>query len=332
MRLFTAITSACLLMLASNDSAAVTKIYMSAAGSDANNGASTSTPVKSLQRVQSLLVTLDPDDDVEVHIAPGTYLGQTVYWNYLNGHTITFTSQAFGSTRPVFDGQGASSTWFTLASALGLETNLKFRYIQVQNYLTAIYFSGNREETDLSLGWNGHNDLYGMMIRRIGGKYTTSSTDYSTAAVRLVNSRNNTISNSHFVYIENAAPAANETDFRGSIHAVYMAHRSSNNLIQTSQFVNVSGDPIRVRDSSDYNQIESNVFTNSGAYAYSEWYCDISRTDCTSPVYECPSFGNLVRNNQLAGSYDGGGLGTFVLSGSLPNSCPRVRTSGNATL
>jgi hypothetical protein len=185
-----------------------------------------------------------------------------------------------------------------------------------------VSFNGRREEVNTLLGWNGSNSLEDMRLLRIGAKFTVDPDDYSTAAVRFVNSRNNVVRNSLFGEIENDPAKAH------SLHAIYIAHRSSNNLIEGNQFSIVSGDAVRVRDASDYNRIFHNSYVKAGDYGYSEWYCDISRSDCTSPVYECPSFGNEFRNNDLVDGYRGT-IGTFYYHQGMDVSCPRLRTSGN---
>jgi hypothetical protein len=291
-------------------------------GNDARSGRSEVEAVKTLARIQALLQALQPTGEVEVHITPGLYVGQTVLWTHFNGQSITFTPLNFTNERPVFDGQGAD-IWFHLSASQGVETRLRFRYIKVQNYNTAMSFKGDRNN-ELS-GWNGGNELYGMYFYRIGGIYSRDGS--SSAAVSFQNSRNNRVANSHFINVENFEAQAS------AIHGLYIAHYSSGNVIERNRFADINGDPVKTRDASNYNRVLENRFYRTGKTAfYLESFCQAELSACTKPTPECPSVGNEFRNNQL---YDGyyGEIATFKLSGP-DNYCgplpePRLRTSGN---
>lgn len=298
------------------------KVYMSPSGDDANDGLSLSSPVLTIYRVQKVLLAHRPEVDVEVHISPGTYYDQKVAWIYTNGHKITFTPLGFTNVRPVFDGNG-DTHWFKLDYAKGRHTNLHFRYIKIQNYNTAISFNGDRD--NVASGWNGGNSIVGMYFYRIGGLHSLGGA--STAAVRLVNSVQNHITNNHFVSVENTDQTAS------AIHAIYLAHYSSSNFIERNKFVGVNGDPVKVRDASDENVINDNRFYSSGHGSYfQDSYCEPHRPECTKPTPECPSIGNQFRNNELHGGYYGNVrvfriLGADDTCGALTE--PRLRTSGN---
>jgi hypothetical protein len=274
--------------------AAVLRLYMSTAGNDNFHGGSLSQAVRSLNRVQKILQTSRFAGDVEVHIQPGIYYGQRVNWTYFTGRSITFTSLDFSKQRPVFDGLG-NEVWFNLDARSGIETRLRFRYLKIQNYNTAITFDGDRNSL---AGWNGGNELYGMYFYRIGGLY--SHKGRSTGAIIMENSRHNRVENSHFVNIENYGQDASH------IHAIYLAHYSSSNAIERNRFAEVNGDPVRTRDASNNNRIMDNDFHRTGMNAfYSDWYCEAWRPDCTKPVPECPSYGNEFRYNDLFSGYYG---------------------------
>lgn len=298
------------------------KIFLSSSGNDHNEGVVSTLPIKTLVRAQDVIRAYDPDKPIEIHISQGTYFSQSVVWTYTNGHSITFTPINYSNERPVFDG-GGIDTWFKLSKSNGAPSNVKFRYIKVQNYNTAMSFNGNRNYLD---AWNAGNELYGMYFYRIGGKYSNST--FSTAAVRFVNSSNNSIVNSHFVNI------LNDSEYASAIHAIYFAHYSSENEVLRNRIVRVNGDPIKVRDESNYNYIAENRFYSSGREAfYQEWYCNQDvRSDCTKVSGECPSIGNEFRNNALYSGYSSAVKG-FTLRedghycGSLPS--PRLKTSGN---
>lgn len=309
-------------------------LYMTPDGSDGRSGTALSRSVRTLTRIHEIIANLRPDRDVEVRIAPGTYRGQKVRWTYtMPDHTIRFVTSASDNTRPVFDGCLADGscpggTWFILASSSGQPTNLEFRYLRVTRYQTAISLNGSRATRSTS---NGSNTLFGMFFDRIGNVFNPSLA-YSTAAVRLVNSDDNEIINNHFVDVINSD--------RGSlIHAIYAAHGSDRNRIERNRFQRSTGDPVRIRDYSNGNIIRENRFIKVGTAAgYTDWYCDHdTRTDCTSPNPECPSWDNQFRDNTLDGKWNCTPLGVFeyfqddsATGCSRPTSSSRrLRTSGN---
>lgn len=299
------------------------KLYMAPYGNDSKNGLSAANAVKTLSRIQSILKVVKPNADVEVHIAPGIYYGQEVVWTYVHPKKITFTPVNFTKLRPVFDGLGKDK-WFRLAVSSGKNTNLYFRYIKVQNYWMAMHLHGNRNNP--GSGWNGNNHLYGMYFYRIGSKYSTTNS-YSPGMVDLVNSRNNTIVNSHFYYGVNSVPSQ-----YSAFHALYFAHHSSGNQVLRNRIERISGDPMRIRDLSNYNKIKDNRFIRAGAAAfYSDWYCTGSA--CTKPGGECPSYGNEFRNNDCYRGFYNSYISLFKAFGSSSycgaTPAPWLRTSGN---
>jgi hypothetical protein len=312
------------------------RIYMAANGNDSRDGSSKSKAIKTLQRAQAILVAKNPTRDVEIRIAPGTYYGQTVVWTFsMPNHEVKLMPRDDDKNRPVFDGcleAGATPSscpggqWFTLKHSRGQRTNLHFSYIQVQNYGTAISFNGNRNDEKKS---NGGNTIYGCYFKRIGNIFNPSLSP-ATAAVRLVNSDDNTIANNHFIDIVNTKSA-------GLIHSLYIAHMSDRNVIRANRFKDNSGDPIRLRDFSNDNQITDNKLTKVGTAGYSEWYCDHeARTDCTKPAPECSSWNNAFRNNTLDGDYACQPLRGFVYDQddttagcTKPSGAKRLSTSGN---
>src|SRR5262249_17984667 len=82
--------------------------------------------------------------------------------------------------------------------------------------------------------------------------------------------------------------------------------------IEKNRFTSVSGDTVRIRDFSNFNQVVGNRFERAGAKAaFSEWYCNSdercggAREDCVCTKFkslgipECPSWGNEFRNNEI---------------------------------
>jgi hypothetical protein len=97
------------------------------------------------------------------------------------------------------------------------------------------------------------------------------------------------------------------------MHAVYLAHGSSDNQVTANRFSGVSGDPIRVRDESNRNYVADNVFTTTGSDAFiSDWWCDKSQnTACTKTSGECPSWENQFRDNEVHCGYGGATISIF---------------------
>jgi hypothetical protein len=310
----------------------VLRIYLDAAGSDAADGLTPKTGVRSLRRAQRVIADLRPKTDVEVRIAPGTYVAPQVRWTtYVPGRTLTFlpAGYRFGDgagdkpPRPVFRGDGRGGFWFVAslpAGHPGGDMRLRFYHLQVERYSGGGITldggvatraadprgdrSGGRAGDQaglLTAAGAGHNrnTIYGMVFRALGSKHVPSGTGFG--AVDLVNSRNNVIQNNAFARLENAGSA----DARALIHGIYMAHHSSDNVVQDNRFDLVSGDPIRTRNASGDNHMSGNTFTRAGSNAYlSDWFVAVGTAG--SPR-ECPSIGNQFFGNELGSGYPGAG-------------------------
>lgn len=318
------------------------QVFVDTAGDDGNDGSSPSNAVLTLERVHAILEAEAPDRDVEVRIAQGTYTGQSVTWTYYHpDHAISFLpidyqpGGGIGSIagRPVFDGEGAGAL-LTLDAADGRPTNLAFIYLQIERYrVFGLHFRGNRNDFDQ--GWNGGNRVFGCVITHVGNLANAGDPGYG--GLDLVNSRDNEIRNNHFLHVENASGSG------GLMHALYLAHGSSQNDIRANRFVGISGDPVRLRDGSNHNQVVDNVLETAGSVAFiSDWWCDKdANPNCTKPSGECPSWENAFRDNELHCGYDGGTIATFhYFQGEdyVPAWCvdhgaadgwARIRTSGN---
>lgn len=274
-------------------------VLVSPRGSDANDGLSLDAPILTIERAQQIVRERVPDRDraVQIRIAPGVYRNQSVRWNFtMPTQTITFMPLFDDKERPQFIGSGRG-TWFTLEQSKGERTNIVFRYLDIQKYGTAISLEGDRDSVD---AFNSDNQIYGCQFRDVG--------EGSTAAVRLVNSRHNSITNNHFVNILSAEKC-------GNLHAIYIAHLSSDNSILRNEFRACCGDPVRVRDSSNRNAVNENRFVQCGKIAaFTDWYCDHdTRKDCTKDGPECPSWQNEVHENVLTSNYANSRLGAFHL-------------------
>lgn len=314
-------------------------LYMSPLGSDSRSGLSPDAALLTLSGVQSKLKLYKPvvDQDVEIRIrfmAARPYLRQTVDWTHTSKtHTITFLPEDYNyrggvgaiAGRPVFDGQGTQDWFFDLRVGGGQASNVRFYYVRVQGYVPgAIRFLGSRNDRN---GFNGLNTVYGCYFFELGNKkYPTTS--FGFGALDLVNSDHNFIRNNHFIKIENKSGGD-----ASHIHGIYLAHSSDRNLIIANRFSYITGDPIRVRDFSNNNDILENAFIRTGKYAF---YSDFHASG------ECRSWQNEFRNNSpLSCSYSGDYLTRFRYFDNDPRypegaNClrlpKRLSTSGNDPL
>ena len=315
-------------------------LYVAHDGDDGNAGSTPAEALRTLQRANDLLHEHRPNGAVEVRIAPAVYRGQSVSWTYTSAdHDVTIAA-ASAQERPTFDGCSldgdcTSDTFFSLTNTNSEATRVKIKNLIVRRYLTAFEFRGSRNDPEAS---NGHNEISGCAIRKIGNSFDPTLPP-STAAVRFINSDHNEVGGSVFEQIDNAGTAIECK----RLHVIYLANGSSHNRIAGNEFLRGCGDPIKVRDSSNYNDIEDNRFDEIGyEAAFSDHFCNQDeRNDCTKPTPECPSWGNRFRFNRLSRLAAGGSLPSFKVyyqdvdvSGCLlpePN-VPRLRTAGNIRL
>jgi hypothetical protein len=319
------------------------RLYLSPSGADWRDGLTPATALRTLQGAHTKLLAYKPviDQDVEVRIqyVPNqSYKWQSVRWTHTSpDHTISFmpSDYSYGENvsgiagRPVFDADGLQEWFFELRAGKGEPTNIRFYYLRIQEYSSgAIAFVGGQTH-DNRVSWNGYNTIYGCYFYRLGDKYFvphgTLTSDTGIAGVDLGNSDHNLIRNNIFAYLENRSATA------GHIHGVYLAHNSNNNVVVKNAFSYITGDPIKVRDFSNFNQIISNTFVRTGRTAFFH--------DAPS-AGECSSWRNEFRYNTLQCGYSGLNITTFKDSPdpSLPRvfqgyDCPRIPewlyTSGN---
>jgi hypothetical protein len=295
-------------------------------------GRSPSRPVRTLSQVQTILANhlFDQPDwstrvnaNVEVRIsATKPYYGHTIDWYVTNeSYTISFmpSDYQYGmgisgiAGRPVFDGAGSRDWFFQLDSTKGEPTNLRFYYLRIQGYVPgAIYLRGDPNDWQK---WNGYNLVYGCYFYNLGNQNDPFA-EYGFGAVTLKNSDYNTIRNNFFRKLVNV-PDGNEK----YIHGVYLLNNSGNNVIQKNNFSYISGDPIKVRDYSNYNKIYSNSFVRTGHQAF---LLDAPKAD--DPT-ECNSWRNEFRNNTpLSCGYHGQAILLFKPYPRTPGArCPALQ-------
>jgi hypothetical protein len=286
-------------------------------GSDANSGLVASAPIRTLQRAHAVLVAAQPTIDVEVRIKRGTYVAPPTRWTFLvPGHTVSFMPADYRvggalddiAGRPVFRGNGKSGFWLTATLPPGHrgDAGLRFYYLRVERYdRGGLQISGGTTPVHGQLrpktaGHNG-NVVMGMYFTELGSRWAGKGSGYG--GVDLVNSRGNKILYNQFVKLENRGAKAD------LIHGIYLAHHSSGNRVQANKFITISGDPVRIRNDSNDNDIFDNTLHGTGQGAqYSDWFCNLRCARDSDRPAECASHGNLFHDNSTTSGYRGRGV------------------------
>lgn len=266
-------------------------VHLAPDGNDLRDGADAGSAVATLPRAVALAQA--SGEAAVVIVAPGTYRGQTLHLDATNFRiplAIRGASQD-PQAYPAFIGDGASTFLRWRGQTQG-SPRLSVRNLRIARYGTAISIEGNRDRSDAA---NGGATIADNIFAQIG----TSAKDApsaSTAALRLVNSRDSLIARNYFHGIRNADPRR-----CAQLHPVYVAHFSSGNRIVGNTFEDYCGSAIKLRDRANANTIAGNRFTRSAnSPAIEEWYCDrTARKDCTKAAGECPSTGNIIGDNRF---------------------------------
>lgn len=209
---------------------------------------------------------------------------------------------------PVFEGgQTTNDYWFYFYQGNGGPSNLHFYYLKVRGYR----IGGVALDGPSKTNWNGSNYFRGNYFHELGSLYKANGPTPGYAGIALVRSRNNLLQSNHFVDLEN--PAGSEQAY---IHGVYMRDEANWNRIENNAFINISGDPIRVRNYSNGNTVQYNSFTNTGRVGlYGDWYNNPSggcgTATHTTGHQECPSWQNWFRGNTMNCGYDGAPIPIF---------------------
>ena len=276
-----------LLVTAGAVHAQIFRLYLAPNGDDAAAGTSAATALKTLSAAQQRRLAQPPPAAVEIVVAAGTYLGQTVRWPFRNGAPLRIVAASGAATMPHFDGR-VGGTWFTLRGSGNQRTQLQVVGLEVSDYWMAM----NLGSSDAAADGNAGNTIRGMHFTRIGGIHGQGTAAYSYAAIRLQNSRDNVIADNQFSAIENSKETS------GYLHALYLARHSTGNVVKGNTFTDVNGDVVRTRDASDDTQVRGNRFVRAGKYAaFSDWF--------DPQQGECPSQGGRFVDNTVGAGYYG---------------------------
>ncbi|MCG9077541.1 right-handed parallel beta-helix repeat-containing protein [Laribacter hongkongensis] len=265
-------------------------IHVSPNGNDAREGGSEVDAVSSIGRAMKLAEAAPAGTtQAKIILTPGTYKGQTVRTRG-NGNDVPILITNGSGGRAVFDGDGKGGTWLTLEPRGGNPSNIKIKSIEVRNYETAIDVRGNRNNPS---AWAGGLEIRDCWFANIGDIARADAVP-STAAIRLVNSDRNVIAGNWFSHIQNRQRCV-------LLHSLYIAHGSTDNLVEGNTFDDSCGDAIRFRDEANNNVVRDNTFIDAWSRSpVSDWFCNQGqRNDCTKASGECPSENNLLENNKV---------------------------------
>lgn len=298
-------------------------LFLDPNGNDTQDGKSVHTPIKSLAQAQKLLYLAKPESNVQININPGSYYDQRVDWTFTrSNYYLTITQTPGTKGVPVFDGcpqEGLTipnakclgGTFFSLSGSTGSATNLIIKHLQIQNYGAGIALLGNSKRRNYG---NSNNTIENCLFYNIGNNFNPKL-PFGMYAVQLLNSKKNILKKNTFKNIIN-------THNEAWLHGIYISTYSSQNRVTDNRFENISGDPIRIRNNSNDNQISGNLFSKSGMFAsISEWYCRKDEHEkCENS--ECPSWNNHVMNNSYSTSFSGKSISaTTVFQSNTMNGC-----------
>ena len=257
-------------------------IWIAPNGSDARATSSQQYPVATLLRAQEILELENHDGLAVVYVEGGNYDEWGTTWSYQSEHRTII--KAYDGT-PTFSGDGAKNQYGLLIEpdpGQPNDMNLSVEGLRWVDSTNGIRVSG---------AFNVR--LERLTFERIGTQHSATGNGY--AALSLSGTQGTRVIEARFRDIENAEPR------ESYIHAIYMSGETHGTQVIDSRFFNISGDPIRVRDGSNWNRVEGGSFTRTGKYAIlSAWH--------NPGAGESPSAGNTLRNSDTgsdyAGSYD----------------------------
>lgn len=252
-------------------------------------------------------------DQIRILLQPGIYKGQThITRGNSNGIPVIITKTS--GNEVIFDGDDKGGTWLTVLPLPTNLSNLKIVGLTIRNYETAIDIKGNRNRGTV---WVGGIEIRENIFSKIGDIARTGAYP-STAAIRLVNSDKNYIVKNTFREIKNIKQCA-------LLHAIYVAHGSTDNVIEENTFEDSCGDAVRFRDQSNNNIVRRNIFIDAWSRSpISDWFCNKSkRDDCTKSSGECPSSNIQIEANQII-TKDRPAIDLFIAYGGAPPAACRI--------
>jgi len=239
-----------------------------------------SAALKGLEKERRLAESLD----VVIRIEKGTHYDRDLVFrppSWLSSLDLVGVGE-----ETIMDGQDNSEPFLRIVGVSGQPTHVRISNLVIRRYRTAIELYGSREIQSAS---NSYNSIEHVSFEDLGSRGEGLP---STAVVLLVNSSYNFIRDNTFKDIYNTRGC-------GAIHSLYIAHFSSNNIVERNHFEQRCGDPIRLRDSANDNEFRDNTFERAAQNAwFTEWFCDSQiRSNCTKQTPECPPKNNIFEQD-----------------------------------
>jgi len=246
------------------------------------------------------------DENWVVYVHEGTYWQAQVAWSKTDPN-YTVEIRPAGNDKPVFDGRSSPSDPTGIAKFFGLEkpgpTNLTLRGLTIQHYYAHGVTIDNCADFggcgDCDVATTGNNQVINNLIQYIGTQQDPACENHGYSALGINSSENNTVAGNQFVHLENLSEPQGpvggkyDADF-DLIHAVYLAHRASNNTIRDNFVDLCTGAPFKVRDACNGNRFERNHVNRSGYnHVVNAWHGN----------GECPSHGNVFNDNVVTFPY-----------------------------
>ena len=268
-------------------------VFMRPDGSDDADGRTAVTAVKSLSRALEIGIAASgtASKSIAIEVGEGTYKRQHASIAVRpDDMRIVIRPHPSGS-KVVFDGDGKGGALLTVRPSVG--GGISIRDFEITNYVTAISLAGSRGSPDDPAKPVEGVEITGNQFTHIG-QIAFPRGKPSTAVLRLVNADKTRIVGNRFFDTGNVESCE-------LLHAIYIAHDSTENLIEANNFEKSCGDSIRIRDKSNHNVIKGNTFTDAWAVApISDWFCNNSlRKRCANHRTECPSVGNVLAGNKV---------------------------------
>lgn len=295
-------------------------LYVDPSGNDSHRGLSPDAPLKTLYQAQKNLDlfmsyfkphTTHKGDRFFIKIfARGIFYGQTMDWNHphKNVHFELASwpgskAEFYGFRHPCFD--CASGTYFF--NAYSEKTIFKaykgfsgYGSVALRNLTIKYYGSGiniaawpDTKPTNI--------EITGNTFYRIGQIANPNVWTPRYSAVMLKNIDNALIKDNLFMQIENKP-----TDYPEWIHGIYIKSSDYNKIIN-NHFNSISGEPVKLRDGSDYNIVSHNTFvrgpTSVHVFPVQNWYDFWYKNDHEVTTRELPSFGNVLDANTFQNGY-----------------------------
>jgi len=268
------------------------EVFLSPGGDDPSGTGALDRPVRSLLAAQTVAQALYAGQrEIVIHVLAGTYLRSEIRWDWFPNTLEGLTIEGAGKDLSTFDGEFRQATWGVFKAETGRPTHISIKHIHITRYWSAIVLEGNR--TDATKG-NSYNTIEDNLFDQIGQQVRDQKESFGV--IGFTRSSNNIVMSnifSNFSDIDKCGP-----------RALYIAHGSSGNIIESNVFTGGCGSVIKFRDGSDDNVVRHNIFRDSPDHGLlTDAYCDKRKKPDECAVQECPSYGNKMSDNRVEASH-----------------------------